>query len=198
MKKILILEDELIIAKTIKLHLEQNNYDCVIAQNPTQAEKALQEYNFSALLCDINLRSKINGIEFVQQYVEDNLPVVFLTAYQDLETMKAAEETTPNAYLTKPFNKDLLLMTLNLAILNHKKRFLHHDSNCIKADDIQLSEREIEIVRLLAKSLTTSEIADELCISSQTVATHRKNIIRKTGVKSLIELVSIAVEKAWL
>jgi len=198
LKQILILEDEIIIANGIKLHLEKNGYKCEIATNSPEAEELMETHKFSAIISDINLNHKISGIDFIENHVGDSIPVVFLTAYSDLATMKQAELTLPYAYITKPFNKNHLLITLNLAITNHKKKFIHKQSNDIDAEGISLSKRELEILSLLSKSRTTEEISEELNISPLTVSTHRKNIFRKTGTKSILELISLSIEKGWI
>lgn len=198
-KKVLILEDEIIIANSIQLHLEGNGYEVEIATDPETAEALFGEHAFDIVLCDINLNHEIDGISFVDNVVQDIAPVVFLTAYSDLSTLKRAELTSPYAYLIKPFNKDQLLVTLNLSLVHARKKFLHASHRVPSApDEIELTSRELEILKLLAQSRTTDEISAALFISPLTVATHRKNILRKTQARSLIELVSLAVEKGWI
>jgi len=65
-------------------------------------------------------------------------------------------------------------------------------------DRILLTPREKEIVPLIAKELSNEQIGEKLFISSQTVETHRKNIMRKTEAKSAIGLVKMAIEKGWI
>ncbi|PPK99984.1 response regulator transcription factor [Parapedobacter indicus] len=198
-KKVLILEDEIIIANSIQLHLQANGYDAEIATNPVDAEALFGELPFDILLCDINLNHETDGITFVENVVRDSVPVVFLTAYSDLPTLKRAEVTCPYAYLIKPFNKDQLLVTLNLSLVHARKKFLHTSQrNTSIPDNIELTARELEILNLLAQSKTTDEISAALFISSLTVATHRRNIFRKTQTRGLIELISLAVEKGWI
>jgi len=197
-KQILILEDEIIIANGIKLHLDKNGYQCEMASNVKEAEELLETHQFSAIISDINLNDEITGIDFIEKHIGENLPVIFLTAYSDITTMKQAEETQPYAYLTKPFNKNHLLIMLNLAIANHRKKFIHNLPEEIDIQNLSLSKRELEILSLMAKSKTTDEISEILFISSATVSTHRKNIFKKTGTKSLIELISLSIEKGWI
>lgn len=61
-----------------------------------------------------------------------------------------------------------------------------------------LSDREIEVLKLLASGLSTKEIAEELHISSNTVITHRKNLSAKTGIKSVSGLAIYAVVKKYI
>lgn len=198
-KNVLILEDEIIIANSIQLHLERNGYDVEIATDPVTAKALFRELSFDIILCDINLSHEIDGISFVENVVQDATPVIFLTAYSDLSTLKRAELTCPYAYLIKPFNKDQLLVTLNLSLVHARKKFLHSNHwPTTTPDNIELTGRELEVLKLLAKSKTTDEISSALFISPLTVATHRKNILRKTQARSLIELISLAVEKGWI
>lgn len=199
-KKVLILEDEIIIANSIQLHLEANGYHVEIATDPIDAETLFGESTFDIVLCDINLNHEIDGINFVENIIQNSVPVVFLTAYNDLDTLKRAEVTCPFAYLIKPFNKDQLLVTINLSLVHARKKFLHAtiQRNTPIPDKIELTGRELEILKLLAQGKTTDEISARLFISPFTVATHRRNILRKTEARSLIELISLAVERAWI
>ncbi|MCB0430457.1 MAG: response regulator transcription factor [Flavobacteriales bacterium] len=61
-------------------------------------------------------------------------------------------------------------------------------------DPVNLSERELEIIRMVAASLTNKEIADKLFISPHTVTTHRKNIMSKLGLSNTAGLVMFAVK----
>lgn len=197
--RILILEDEIIIAKSIKLHLETNGYHSEIATSPEEAKRLLEEHTFDLILSDINLRHDIDGISFAQQFVPERIPVIFLTAYSDLGTLQKAELVMPYAYLLKPFHKEQLLLTINLSIAHARKKILPSSiSTNGNNGDVELSNREIDVVQLLAQGKTSAEIADILHISRDTVATHRKNIIRKTKCKNLVELLALAVDKGWL
>ena len=60
--------------------------------------------------------------------------------------------------------------------------------------EIRLTPREIEILHLICEELTTSEIAEKLFVSKNTVETHRKNLLEKTGSKNMIGLVKFALE----
>lgn len=60
------------------------------------------------------------------------------------------------------------------------------------------SKRELEIVRLLAKGLSTKTISEELFISSKTVITHRRNILKKAGVKNTAELIAKCIREGYI
>ncbi|MBV9963070.1 MAG: response regulator transcription factor [Parafilimonas sp.] len=72
--------------------------------------------------------------------------------------------------------------------LNHANRIKKEN------DETHLTQREIEIVRLIEKEMSNKEIADKLEISERTVETHRKNIFRKTKLNSVVGLIKYAYE----
>lgn len=72
------------------------------------------------------------------------------------------------------------------------------DAGSDAVPDAGLSDREIEVLRLLASGMATKEIADTLNISTNTVITHRKNISVKTGIKSVSGLTIYAVVKKYI
>jgi DNA-binding CsgD family transcriptional regulator len=60
------------------------------------------------------------------------------------------------------------------------------------------SKREIEIIRLISEGYETKEIMEQLFISEDTVKTHRKNILRKSGCKNSAELVARSLSEGWI
>jgi DNA-binding CsgD family transcriptional regulator len=74
------------------------------------------------------------------------------------------------------------------------KPYLHQDQSTIsKKGSSSLTEREIDVVKLVALGKINKEIADELCISIHTVISHRKNITEKLGIKSISGLTVYAI-----
>lgn len=196
-QEILVIEDEIIIANNLKIQLESIGFSAEIATTPEQAIELSHESDFDLVLSDINLENDKDGIGLISDLrLSPSAPVIFLTAYSDSETIKRAEMTQPFAFLIKPFHKEQLFLTIKMALLHSKKKFVHK-SRKIYAP-IKLGKRELEIIKLISQSKTSEEIASELNISPLTVATHRKNIFRKTKTKTLIELISLAVENRWI
>lgn len=83
---------------------------------------------------------------------------------------------------------DILQLTEDL-----EKHTLIEERLLTPADDFELSEREKEVLILVAKGLSSKEIADKLCLSIHTVNSHRKNISQKTGIKSMAGLAAYAM-----
>lgn len=74
---------------------------------------------------------------------------------------------------------------------------VHSKSNLIPVNPI-LSNRELEVLVLLAAGYNTAEIASKIFLSPHTVSTHRRNIFRKTKTSSIGQLIRLAVEKCWI
>jgi len=141
--RILIVEDELIIAMTFAKYLNSKGYATEIAINYDKAVEQLQACNFDIVLLDIKLRGVKSGID-VAAYINEHhqLPFVFVTSHMDSETIQGAKHTRPRGYITKPINKDTLFTTLEMIDLNRlpdNEYLVHKDGKDvyrIKQDDI--------------------------------------------------------------
>lgn len=111
---LLVVEDEAILAMTLCDHLEAEGYTVVgIANNGPKAIDLFKTNEVDLLLCDINIKGGFDGIETARRInALRPVPVIYLTAYSDSETVTRAKQTYPAAYLTKPYN----IMNLRLAI----------------------------------------------------------------------------------
>lgn len=115
--------------------------------------------------------------------------IVFVTAYNQY-SVKAIRAGAFD-YLIKPVDID----ELRNCVDRFKKHTLQKfNGNIIK--HYGLSDREYDIVKLLAKGLSSSEIGDKLFLSHHTVETHRRNILTKTGAKNTVELMNLLYNKS--
>ncbi|NLP17181.1 MAG: response regulator transcription factor [Clostridiales bacterium] len=120
MAKILIIEDELKIARFLELELKHEGYEVLIAGEGRQGlEKALKE-NVDLVILDIMLPG-INGIEVCRRIrLESQVPIIMLTAKDDVSDKVAGLDTGADDYMTKPFAIEELLARIRVA-LNRKK-----------------------------------------------------------------------------
>ncbi|MEQ8167294.1 MAG: sigma 54-interacting transcriptional regulator [Candidatus Eremiobacterota bacterium] len=119
---ILIVEDEKILAMTMKKMLISLGYKVV--GTVSSGEKALQkisEEKPSLVLMDVRLKGPINGIEVAEKLTGFyNIPVIYITAYEDKETFERAKLTAPFGYIIKPFDEKILHMTIEIALYKHR------------------------------------------------------------------------------
>lgn len=121
--KILIVEDESIVALNLQKRLEGLGY--IVTGNIPSGETALQivaQTSPDLVLMDIKLKGKIDGIEAATQIRNQfQIPVVYLTAYSDEETLNRAKLTEPYGYVLKPFESKDLCTTIEVALYKHQK-----------------------------------------------------------------------------
>ena len=103
---ILVVEDESIVAKDIQVCLRKLGYDVV--GNVSSGEEAVlkaEEFDLDLVMMDIMLKGEMSGIEAADIIrKKKSIPVIFLTAYTDRNTVDKAKETEPYGYIIKPFN----------------------------------------------------------------------------------------------
>ncbi|HEY9600565.1 MAG TPA: ATP-binding protein [Allocoleopsis sp.] len=120
--KILVVEDEWITARDIKNSLEKLDY--VVSEPVATGKDAIQkaiEFQPDVILMDIVLQGEIDGIEAAASIQSRyQVPIVFLTAYSDRETLQRANLTQPFGYLVKPFEDRVLDTTIQIALARHQ------------------------------------------------------------------------------
>lgn len=124
--KVLICEDEIIVAQFIKESLEKSGYNVIgIALTREEAIIRIQHDRPEIVLLDINMDEPTSGIK-IAQYIQRNdldCDFIFITAFSDATTLESAGETFPQGYLVKPLDKTTLLA--NLTLLKFKRNAKH-------------------------------------------------------------------------
>jgi DNA-binding NtrC family response regulator len=119
-KKVLIVEDEFIVANDLRLVLEQSGYKVNdIAASVEEAEESLQKNRPDLVLLDIRLQGKMSGIDFARKLRVDNIAFVYLSAYSNQKVLEEAKTTEPYGFLVKPFRERDLLAALEIALYRH-------------------------------------------------------------------------------
>ncbi len=121
-ERILIVEDERIIAKGIKQQVQQLGYDVsgLVASGEAAIEHA-GEYHPDMALIDIYLAGAMDGIEAAKQLQSRfGIPILYLTALTDNETLQRAKITEPAAYIIKPVQDRELHIAIEIALYKHK------------------------------------------------------------------------------
>ncbi|MDZ4839210.1 MAG: response regulator [Bacteroidota bacterium] len=120
---ILIVEDEQITAKELRMSLEKMGY--TVCATATSYQEALTFANANRpdiALMDIHIDGNKDGIQTAKALkTHYDIPVIFLTSQNDLEIVQKAKESDPFGYLIKPFRKSDLQTTIEIALFNHKK-----------------------------------------------------------------------------
>ncbi len=121
-KSILIVENDQIIASDLKLRLEKMGYNIAgTVVSPKEATAILHSQKVDLVLMDIYLQAQMDGIKLAEEIGQKfAMPVVYLTAYSDSQTVAAAKKTNPAAFLLKPYTDQELRVTIELALHKYK------------------------------------------------------------------------------
>lgn len=121
-EKIFIVEDEAIVAESLNDHLESLGYTvCGQASSGEQALLNISKNKPDLVLMDIRLKGEMDGVESAKRVSKlYGIPIVFLTAYSDSETLKRAKLVEPFGYLIKPYKVRELHTTLEITLYKHR------------------------------------------------------------------------------
>lgn len=146
-----------------------------------------------------------SGIEATRQVraVSDETAVLVLTVHDDVAYLRRAFDAGATGYLLKDAADVELVMAVRHVAAGHS--YVHPSLGAVLLNSEvvgvrpvgpggELSQREVDVLRLVALGHTNADIADELYVSIRTVETHRAHLQQKLGLKSRAELVRIARE----
>ncbi len=120
--KILVVEDERIVAEDIRRSLRKLGYDvCGVVSTGQEAVRKALQLRPDLVLMDIVLRMPMNGIQAAAAIHEKiDVPVIYLTAYADSDTLEKAKQTEPYGYLLKPFENRELQTAIEMSLYKHR------------------------------------------------------------------------------
>ena len=184
-KKIIIVEPSPIVSAGLASYFDDIKQVSIVSQldRIDRMEEKLAAYNPDILIINPLLIAYDTNEHFLKicRDFSNVIPVALVTSYVDASILKQFKEVieindSKQKVVTKIFN-----------LLSDNK--LTQD----KPESVDLSNRETDVLVALVKGLTNKEISDKLYISVHTVITHRKNIVRKTGIKSVSGLTVYAL-----
>lgn len=207
---ILLVDDHNIIRSGIKLMLQQRVDFNIIGE----CDNGLEAFNFvcdngfpDIILMDINM-PVMNGIEATNKISRKfkDAKILALTMHSESEYIINMIKAGVRGYVLKSSGQAELIDAI-LAVADNRKYYSIEVSMAIidslaqerdNYDSSELSEREKEILSLIVKGETNSEVGDKLMISSRTVETHRRNILKKLNLRNTAEMVKYALDNKMI
>ncbi|MES2650927.1 MAG: response regulator transcription factor [Bacteroidota bacterium] len=170
------------------------------SNQPKEVIDMLEHLNVDVLLTDINM-PEMTGVELTRN-VKKKFPkirVLALSMFGERQVIKEMIDAGISGYILKNVGKHELLEALD-KLANGQNFFGEEVTKELmksfrnEGEGSHLTNREIEIIRLIESEYSNKRIADLLFISERTVETHRKNIFRKTGTQSIVGLLKYAYD----
>lgn len=203
MIRILIADDHAVVREGLRRIIENDNELKVVAEaeNGIEVLQRVRSNNIDVVILDISM-PEMSGLDCLKQLKIEfpDLPVLIFSMHPEEQYEQRVLQAGANGYLTKrtkPLDfvqaikdvyrgKTLMSEELKERVIKSKGK--------LKAPHLRLSDREFQVMKLIAKGLRTKEIANYLKISDKTVTTYRMRILDKLGLSSNSEIVRYCVE----
>jgi FixJ family two-component response regulator len=147
------------------------------------------------IILDVRLDPGMSGPELQERLIElgVTLPIIFLTGYEDIRTTVRTIKAGGEDFLTKPVASEQLLSAIDRAMARHAiVRDERQGLQEMQARLVKLTARERQVFDLVVRGKVNKQIAFELGATERTIKAHRQQVMEKTKVQSLPELVTIA------
>lgn len=202
MIRIVIAEDHQALIDGIKLSLEFEEGIQVIGEaNDGEALVELVRLKQpDVVITDIRM-PKCDGISATKIIKKEfpNIQIIGFSMFDQQEAILQMREAGASGYIMK--NSALSKVVEAIRTVAEKKTYFDDivisDKSVFTKEEIVLSKREIEIVKLIGEGKSSSEISDLLSIGKSTVDTHRKNILKKLNIHGKTDLMRFAVERKY-
>ena len=206
--KILIADDHQLVREGLATLLSDDPNIEVVgqAQDGKEAIENAKKLKPDILIMDIGM-PLVNGIEatgILKKKIPE-LKVIGLTLHAEKNFVRGMLEAGAYGYLFKTCAYEELILAINT--VNSGNKYFSNEitdilvneyigkQNGVEMVDPLLTERELEILKLIAEGKSSNEIAEELFVSAKTVGTHKQHIYEKLNISSNVELVKYAIKK---
>ncbi|HBF19722.1 MAG: DNA-binding response regulator [Owenweeksia sp.] len=195
MIKILLADDHAVVRKGLQLFIgyEDNMQLVAEASDGDELIEMIQNHEADVLLLDLDM-PKMNGITAIRKIKEmaPDLKIIVLTMHPEDIYGKTAMQMGASGYVIKDDEPKKLIRSINRVI--EGEQIFSEDilNNKRKNKPIKLSQREIEVLKLLSSGKSNKEISEELEISDKTVSTYKLRLLNKIGAKSVVDLINFS------
>ena len=200
MKKVFVLDDHPMVIEGMRSMLQQipDVQVCGYAMNAASCLGYFVNNSADIVLLDINLPDQ-SGIDVcrVLRNKRPGLRIIALSNFDQLTYLQNMKDAGATGYLLKNVSLEELSKAIHVVSTGHEY-WLGKDTlrdSITNQQQLLLTRREIEVLKLIAEGMTNHEIAEKLYVSDSTVDSHRKSLISKLNVKNTAALVRTAIEK---
>lgn len=189
MAVLLLIDDHPLVEVALEAALSQSPIPVqLLSASSEKAARPLLQQPLDIIVLDIGLPDG-DGLEILRRLKihRPDCPVLIYSAQQTRHYVRRAQALGAAGYVVKSQRMAQLLSAI-LAVLGGQTAFSPMEED---EPELPLTQKERQILALLASGLSNLQIADQLHISNKTVSTHKKNILEKTGARSVVELADL-------
>lgn len=203
MIRVNIVDDHKILVEGLRKLIEESGNISVnqIAYTANECRKQLSYEQPDVLLLDVNLPDT-DGVTLCEELKKlyPNLKILALTSYGEYTVVRRMMESGASGYILK--NAMCEEVIAGIETVASGSEFLCHEVDLLmkKKDnnEVWLSQRERDLLKLIVEGYTNPEIADKVFLSPETIKGYRKNLLLKLGAKNTAMLVKMAIEEKWI
>jgi FixJ family two-component response regulator len=196
-----VVDDDASFRTAIERRLKKAGYEVATYPSAQQLLERLPDGNASGcILLDVQIPG-LSGPELQDRLnaLGSSLPIIFLTGHADIQTTVKTIKAGAQDFLTKPVSSEQLLGAIERALAQHEiARAKRSRLDVMRAQIAAFTARERQVFELVVRGKINKQIAHELGTTERTIKAHRQQVMEKSKVQSLAELVSIAEQLGML
>ena len=201
MYKVLIIDDHISMCDSLGLVLENTGEFSVEGKLPNAAlaEPYCLKMKPDLIFMDICTENGASGLE-AAKLIREKFPeikIIVMTGFNDVTYEPKAKEAGARAFIVKTKSLEHFVETAK-GVMRGETYYSDPKTIPVQAGNVPLSDREMEVLKLICKHFTNKEIAEELFISENTVKYHKVNILAKTGFTKTVDLVFHVIKSGWI
>lgn len=205
MKKILIVDDHEVVRDGVKKILDEQPGAITFGEASTAPEalRLVRDEDWDVVVLDLSLGER-SGLEVLKELkqIRPRLPVLILSMHSEEQYARRAFKAGASGYIMKDNPRAELVKAINKVVKGGvyispalaERLVIDLGSGTDRAPHDALSDREFEVMRLIASGKTVGEIAEMLSLSDKTISTYRTRILEKMGMKTNAELTHYAIQ----
>jgi DNA-binding NarL/FixJ family response regulator len=209
MKRILIIDDHEIVRDGLKKILNEQTQENIFGEAGTASEalRLVAEQNWDMVILDISLYGR-NGLELLKELkqLRPRLPVLVLSMHSEEQYARRAFKAGAAGYITKDSPRAELIKAINtvaegrryVSLTMAEELVMDLERGTNRPPHEGLSDREFEVMRLIASGKTVGEIANLLSLSDKTISTYRARILEKMGMNNNVEITRYAIQNGLI
>jgi len=205
MARILIVDDHAVVRDGVRRIFEQQEDETTVGEASTaqEAVQLVRGANWDAVVLDISLGGR-SGLDFIKELkqIRPKLPVLILSMHSEEQYARRAFKAGAAGYITKDNSRTELVAAINKVIAGGRyvspalaeKLVFDIERGTEGPPHELLSDREFEVMCLIASGKTVTEISEELSLSDKTISTYRARILEKMDMKTNAELTHYTIK----